>query len=274
MTETGGLKFSVITCTRNSAASVRDTIESVRIQEYPNLEHIFVDGNSSDATLGIVAQHGIPGTVILMDPVPGIYRAINKGIVKATGDVIAILHADDFYTDREVLRDVSGLLQETGADCLFADIVYVSKSDPRKILRHWKTGPFSPGSFARGWHPPHTAFFVRKSIYERFGLYDTEFTIAADFDLMLRLLEKERISSCYLERPVVCMRHGGSSTGSLKNIILGNLECIRAFSNNGLRVGPAYLLYRSRAKLAEFRNAWILAHRLTGKENTPVQRTH
>lgn len=271
MTETRGMKISVITCTWNSAASVRDTIESVRIQEYRDLEHIFVDGNSSDETLGIVAQHGIPATVILKEPVPGIYRAINRGIGKATGEVIAILHADDFYADRFVLRDVSDLLQETGADCLFADMVYVSKCDPRKILRHWKTGPFSPGAFARGWHPPHPAFFVRKSIHEQFGLYNTDLAIAADFDLALRLLEKERISSCYLERPVVCMRHGGSSTGSLKNIILGNLECYRAFRNNGIRIGPAYLLYRSRAKLAEYWNARILAHHPTSKERNHVK---
>jgi glycosyltransferase len=271
VTEPGGLKFSVITCTRNSAASVRDTIESVRIQEYRDLEHIFVDGNSSDATLGIVTQHGIPGTVILKEPVPGIYRAINRGIVAATGDVIAILHADDFYADLQVLRDVSDLLQATGADCLFADMVIVSKNDTRKILRHWKTGPFKPGAFAQGWHPPHPAFFVRKSIHERYGLYDTGFAIAADFDLVLRLLEKERISSCYLERPVVCMRHGGFSTGSLKNIILGNLECIRAFRNNSLRVGPAYMLYRSRAKLAEFRKARFLDHRPAGRGSIQEQ---
>ena len=224
---------------------------SVNSQSYQDIEQIIIDGVSADNTLEII--NSVPNRValIISEPDTGLYDAMNKGIRLATGDVIGILNSDDLYIDEHVLQDVADRMMKTGANSLYADLYYVSTYNTNKVLRYWQAKEFIHGSFARGWHPPHPTFFVRKEIYERFGLFDLNLKVSADFELMLRFLEKHRISTCYLPRPILKMRQGGESSGSIRNIITGNINCYKAFQKNGIKVSPLYFIYRSWPKLLQ-----------------------
>jgi len=248
------MRISIITACYNSALTVKDCIHSVSLQTWQDIEQIIVDGDSSDNTVELIRSLPSRVSVIISEPDEGLYDAMNKGISLATGDVIGILNSDDLYIDNQVLHDVAGLMTETGAESLFADLYYVYPDNTDKIFRYWKTSSFVPGSFSKGWHPPHPTFFVRKEIYEKYGLFDTSLKVSADFELMLRFLEKHRISTCYLARPILKMRHGGQSSGSLKNIITGNINCYKAFKKNGIRVSPFYFLYRAAPKVMQILN--------------------
>lgn len=246
------MKVSLITACFNSASTITDCLHSVNCQTWPDIEQIIIDGNSTDDTLERIK--GTPNRIstIVSEPDRGLYDAMNKGIRMATGGVIGILNSDDLYIDDRVISDVVETLERTGAESLFADLYYVSASDTDKVQRLWKTRAFVPGSFSRGWHPPHPTFFVRKEVYERYGLFDTSLQVSADFELMLRILERYRISTCYLPRPILKMRHGGQSSGSLNNIVKGNINCYRAFKKNGIPVSPLYFFYRTWPKVVQY----------------------
>ena len=248
------MRFSILTPTLNSATTIIDCITSINNQLYNNLEQIIVDGKSSDNTLEIIKSMPNRVSTISSEPDEGLYDAMNKGIGLATGDIIGILNSDDLYIDNKVLQDVADLMTETGTESLFADLYYVYPDDTNRIFRYWKTGSFIPGSFSKGWHPPHPTFFVKRSVYEHYGLFDTSCKISADFELMLRFLEKHRISTCYLPRPILKMRQGGQSSVSIKNIIIGNINCYKAFKKNGIRVSPFYFLYRAAPKMLQMLN--------------------
>jgi len=245
------MKFSIITPTFNSAHTISDCIYSINEQSYFDVEQIIIDGCSTDNTVTLIKSISGRVSYLVSEPDKGLYDAMNKGISLATGDVIGILNSDDLYFDKNVLQDVAGMMTETGSDSLYADLFYVYAGNTEKILRYWKAKEFVHGSFAKGWHPPHPTFFVRKEIYERFGLFDTNLQISADFELMLRFLEKHRISTCYLPKPILKMRQGGESSGSIKNIIKGNINCYKAFKKNGIEVGPFYFIYRLIPKLQQ-----------------------
>jgi len=248
------MKISILTPALNSSLTISDCIKSIYKQSYAFVEQIIIDGKSTDNTLDIIVSMPNSISAILSEPDNGLYDAMNKGIKLATGDVIGILNSDDLYIDDHVLQDVADLMVKTRADSLFADLYYVRADNTEKILRYWKTKEFVPGSFARGWHPPHPTFFVRKEVYNRFGVFDTSLRVSADFELMLRFLEKHRISTCYLPRPILKMRHGGQSSGSLKNIITGNINCYKAFKKNELKISPFYIFYRVMPKIIQILN--------------------
>lgn len=245
------MKISIITPTFNSGAFVIDCINSINSQSYPGVEQIIVDGCSSDNTLDIIKSVRTLVTSIISEKDSGIYDAMNKGIRLATGDIIGILNSDDLYIDENVLDDVAALMQRTGADSLYADLFYVSSGNTDKVLRYWQSREFVPGSFAKGWHPPHPTFFVRREVYEKYGLFDTKFKVSADFELMLRFLEKHRITTCYLPRPILKMRMGGHSSGTIRNILIGNAHIYKAFRKNGIPVSPLYFMYRFYPKVLQ-----------------------
>ncbi len=245
-------KISIITATFNSSSTIADCIASVNNQKYQNIEHIIVDGSSKDNTLEII--NSIPNRVtkIISEPDKGIYDAMNKGIKLATGDIIGILNSDDLYCDKFVLEKVESIFKTTGVDCVHADLYYVNKENTEQIVRHWKSGDFVLGAFKKGWHPAHPTFFVRREIYEKYGLFNLDFALAADFELMLRLLERYKITSFYLPEPIVRMRLGGATSKNIKNIVKQNMECYKAFKANGLKVSIIYPLYRLLPKLKQF----------------------
>jgi len=224
--------FSIITATYNVAATIADCLESVARQTCPATEHIIIDGASTDNTLDVISSLTIhPSTHlrIYSEPDNGIYDAMNKGIVLATGDVIGILNADDFYASADVLAKVAAVFEDPTVMCCYGDLEYVkeavdrgqrsdnreqnieSKSVPFKVVRYWKSGEFSPDKFYWGWMPPHPTFFARRSMYEKYGMFRLDLGTAADYELMLRFMLKERISTVYIPEILVRMRSGGVS---------------------------------------------------------------
>ena len=175
-----GLKISIITVCFNSDKTIADTLRSARSQTYTNIEHIIVDGGSKDETLAVVAAEVMPNHKLVSEKDKGIYDAMNKGIAIATGEVIGFINADDFYPSPDVLAKVAATFEASGADCCYGDLCYVQQGDVSKTVRYWRSTPFAPGLFGRGWCPPHPTFFVRREVYERLGGFDLSFKIGAD----------------------------------------------------------------------------------------------
>lgn len=220
------MKISIITVCYNSATTIDSTLRSVTSQDYPDIEYIIVDGGSTDGTLDIIKRYQNV-SILVSEPDKGIYDAMNKGIRLATGDVIGTLNADDFYIDNTAVSDVAKTFEDNAVDACFADLVYVDQNNTDKIVRYWKSQQYQPGLFKKGWMPAHPTFFVRKAVYEKFGAFDLNFRIAADFELLFRLIEKNKIRTVYLPRVIIKMRLGGTTNKNLKNIRIQNTEIIQ-----------------------------------------------
>ena len=219
------MKISVITVCYNSAKTISDTITSVARQDYPDIEHIIIDGGSSDETAEIVKQ-AASVSQFLSESDEGIYDAMNKGISMATGDVIGLLNADDFFEADDVLSEVAKIFQDETVDGCFADLVYVQQQNTKKVVRYWQPRAFRPGAFKRGWMPPHPTFFCRKSVYQRYGNFDLRYKIAADVELLFRFLEQNRVNAVYLPKVITRMRLGGTTNQSFSNMKVQNREIL------------------------------------------------
>ena len=248
------MKISIVTVTYNSAVTLRDTMESVLAQTYKEIEYIVVDGASKDGTVNIIREYepkfeGRMRWVSEKDR--GLYDAMNKGFRMAIGDVIGIINSDDLLAEPQAIEKVMNVfMQNKHADAVYADLFYVAQHDTSKIIRNWVSGKQRP--FRYGWHPAHPTFYVKREIYQKYGLFDLDFKLAADFELMLRLIERYHIKTVYLQEPLVRMRLGGATSKNLKNIIKGNRECIQAFKKNELPVSILYPFYRLLPKLRQF----------------------
>jgi len=229
------MRISIITVCYNSTKTIAHTLRSVREQTHADIEHIVVDGGSKDNTLEVVAAEGAHVSKLVSERDNGIYDAMNKGIALASGEIVGFINADDFYASPGVLADVATAFEKSGADCCYGDLCYVSQIDPTRTVRYWRSADFVPGSFEKGWCPPHPTFFVRRSAYQRLGGFDLSFKIAADFELMVRYLEVAGITRCYIRTVLVKMRLGGTTNRSLSNIFKQNAEIRRALSKHGLR---------------------------------------
>ncbi len=228
------MKFSIITATYNSQNTIADAINSVASQSYKNIEHIIIDGASTDNTISIINE--VKGNVskIISEVDEGIYDALNKGIKNSTGDVIVFLHADDIFAENTIIEKAAKLFSEKQTDCIYGDLQYVAKEDTNKIIRYWKSGEYAFSKLKKGWMPPHPTFFVKKEIYEKLGMFDTNFRIAADYDIILRFLGKNKISTAYLPTVMMKMRVGGESNKSIKNILKKMKEDVKALKKNNL----------------------------------------
>jgi glycosyltransferase len=234
------LKFSIVTVVRNDPR-VGEALASALAQRFEGeLELIVMDGGSTDGTLAVLEGYRDRLAVLESGPDAGIYDAMNKGIARATGDVVGTLNADDLYAGPGVLASVAGAFAP-GVDAVWGDLVYVAGADPARVVRTWRSGPYAPGRFERGWMPPHPAFFARREAYLRHGAFDTAYRIAADFELMLRFLAVAGLPSRHLPEVLVRMRTGGASNRSPAAILRANLECWRACRRHGLAVGPAFI---------------------------------
>lgn len=244
---------SIITPVLNSFQTIEECIKSVLSQTYRNIEHIIIDGGSKDGTLEVIEKYRDKIAKIISKPDNSMYDAINKGLRIAEGDVIAILNSDDFYPNERVLEKVVNVFNsKKGIDSCYGDIVYVDRNNPEKIIRYWKAGEYRYGIMRFGWHPPHPAFFVKKQVYEKFGFFNTRFKIASDYELMLRFLEKYRISTHYIPEVLVKMRLGGKSNRSLKNIIYQTWEDYRAWKVNNLKGGFFSVMLKKLRKAPQF----------------------
>ena len=239
------MKISIITATYNSGATLRDTVESVLRQSYKDIEYIIIDGKSKDNTLDIIRDYEpkFNGRMHwVSEPDRGLYDAMNKGIRMATGDVIGILNSDDFYAFPDVLAVIAKGVE--GVDAVYGDLDFVDCDDIGKVVRQWRGSQHTPGSFFKGWHPAHPTFYARKECFEKLGGFDISFNVSADFELMLRFLEKGHLTSRYIPYTFVKMRIGGESTGSISKIIEGNKNILKAFKKNGFEVPHFYLIRR------------------------------
>lgn len=232
------MKISITTPSCNSATTIEDTIVSIIGQTYPEIEHIIKDCGSTDETIEIVRRYPQRIAAVIVEPDHGIYDGINRGIEAATGVIIGNLNADDIYADNLVIETVVAVFRDPQVDCCWGDLVYVARDNPQRVVRYWQGSNYRTGLFATGWAPPHPTFFVRRSVLERYGLYRAEFKIAADYELMLRLLEKHRLHGRYIPRTLVKMRIGGAAN-QLRGIIRGNREWRQAWPANGLKL-PFY----------------------------------
>ncbi len=247
------LTVSIITVCFNSDKTIIDTIKSVSEQSYPNIEHIIVDGGSSDTTLDIVKSYSDRLTYI-SERDNGIYDGMNKGIKLATGEIIGLLNADDFYADNSVLAQVTEVFQDATVQACYADLVYVDKEDTSRVIRYWKSRPFCSGLFKKGWMPAHPTFFVRREVYEQWGNFNLSFPRQADFELTMRFLEIHQIKSVYIPKIWVRMRTGGASNNSIKGIVKGNLEAYRACKLHHLAVGPLFIVRKILSRIPQFFN--------------------
>ncbi|QGY46574.1 glycosyltransferase [Maribellus comscasis] len=249
------MKISIITATFNSGANISQCVTSVNEQTCNNIEHIIIDGASKDNTLDIVKSIPNRVTRTVSEPDNGIYDAMNKGIRLASGDIIGILNSDDIYENKNVLSRVAQEFEKDSClEAIHSNLYYVRSNSTNKIIRHWITGDFVPGSFFKGWHPAHPTLFLKREVYEKYGLFDQSFKLAADFEFMLRIFERFRIKSKYLPTPTVKMRLGGATNKSFSNIIKGNVECLRAFRKNNFNIPVFYTFYRILPKFKQFVN--------------------
>ena len=222
------MKISIITVCYNAEDTISDAIQSVLTQDYKDVEYIIVDGKSTDRTLEIIQS--IKNRIkLISEKDRGIYDAMNKGINIASGDVIGILNADDVYKNCQVLTEVMDAFK-ANVSIVYGDIEYVKYNDLSKVVRKWKAGIFRSGKFKWGWMPPHPGFFVKKSCYESFGLFNLNLSTSADYELMLRMLEVHHLSCNYIPKTITSMRVGGASNSSLKNRLIANRNDKKAWT--------------------------------------------
>lgn len=227
------MKVSIITATYNSAQTIKDTVLSIKYQTYQNVEHIIIDGGSTDNTLNLAGYFGHTGPMV-SETDNGIFDAMNKGVRMATGDIVGILNSDDFYPDSGVIEKVVKAFANSDCDAVYGDLVYVDPFHIKKVLRKWIAGGYSKKLFYNGWMPPHPTFFVKKEVYEKYGLFNLDFKSSSDYELLLRFILLKNISIKYLPGVLVYMRVGGYSNRSLKNRIAAHLEDYQAWRVNGI----------------------------------------
>jgi glycosyltransferase len=229
------MKISLITAVLNNKDTIIDAIESISRQTYKGIEHIIIDGGSTDGTLDTIKRYNGNIARVISEPDDGIYDALNKGIGYASGDVVGALHADDFYSNDNVIRMVAEVFEKKNVDSCYGDLEYVIKGNTDRVLRHWKSSEYVPGKFKFGWMPPHPTFFVKREIYEKYGNFNTAFQVAADYELMLRLFEKHKISTHYIPEVLVKMRFGGRSNNGVRNVLIKSSEDYKAWKVNDLK---------------------------------------
>ena len=245
------MRISVITATYNAARTVAACLGSVARQTHPDVEHWVLDGASRDGTQAIVEAAHARLAGFISEPDNGIYDALNKGIARATGEVVGFLHADDFYAGDSTLASIAAAFDDPRVDAVYGDLTYVDAVDASRVIRYWKAGPVSRERLKRGWMPPHPTFYVRRSVYQRLGSFDTRYRISADYDCIVRFLFGGGVRAAYIPQVLVSMRVGGISNRSLRTIALKSREDLRIMREHGLG-GMSTLLAKNLGKVAQF----------------------
>ncbi len=246
------MKVSIITVSFNSAATIGETLKSVSAQNYPDIEHIVIDGGSTDGTQALVRDCGAHVAVMVSEPDRGIYDAMNKGIDRATGEIVAFLNADDIYQDVGVVSLVVQAMKGGRLDAVFGDAIFFNPGSPEKTIRRFSSKRFSPDKIAWGWMPAHPTLFIRREIFDRFGPFSTDYRIAGDYEFVARSFWRRQLRYQYLPNVLVKMRTGGISTSGFRNTLLLNREVMRACRENGIPTNWLKILSKYPAKLLEY----------------------
>lgn len=246
------MKISLITAVWNCCHTVGAAIDSVRRQDFPNLEYITIDGMSDDGTDSVIQKNASVISRSIREPDSGLYDALNKGLKVATGDLVGFLNADDFLASDGVIRRVAEQFQKYELDAVYGDLIYVAANHPGTVVRYWKSGEYRQSRFRRGWMPPHPTVFIRREIYEQYGMYRTDIGSQADYECLLRLMYRHSIRVGYLPEVLVKMRQGGQSNLSLKNRLLANAGDRAAWLQNGLKPPFGLRLTKPLSKLPQY----------------------
>ena len=245
------MKISVVTAVMNGGDTLGRAVDSICAQPHKDIEHLVQDGRSTDGTLTYLARHGHPSMKLVSAPDGGLYQAINAGIARATGDVVGLLHSDDYLASDDVLARVAQAFEDPAIDGVYGDLQYVSRDDTNRVVRHWTAGPYTPDKLRRGWMPPHPTLYLRREVFDRAGLYDTSYRIAGDYDGMLRWLTSGQVRLAYLPHVMVRMRLGGVSNRSLGQMLRKSREDYRAIRTHGVG-GIGTLVAKNLSKLPQF----------------------
>ena len=246
------MKVSVITVTRNSAGSLPDALRSVAQQSHSEIEHIVIDGASTDNTSEVMSLYGDHVTRFVSEPDLGIYDAMNKGLRSVTGDVVGFINADDRYADPQVLARIVEIMEAENLDIIFGDVAFFRGDDARSIIRRYRSDRFQPSLLSWGWMPAHPAFFMRREIYERIGAFKTDYKIAGDFEMMIRIFQNQNLKFKHISQILVLMRTGGVSNAGWKNMCTLNIEVLRACRENNIATNIFKILSKYPLKLLEY----------------------
>lgn len=246
------IRISIITAVYNREETISSAIESVLNQQYKNVEYIVVDGKSTDRTQEIIQRYRSQIAKSICEEDNGIYEALNKGIRESTGDVVGFLHADDLLASKNVLGKVADAFSDPSIEAAYGDLLYVNKNNPERIVRYWKSGSFQVNRFRWGWMPPHPTVYLRRQSYVNLGSYREEFKISADYELLVRMMFKEKLKTAYIDDVLVKMRIGGLSNSSMSNRMIANREDRIAWKVNGLPPPFALQLLKPLRKLRQF----------------------
>ena len=240
---------SVVTVCFNAGDTIADALRSVNAQTHPDLEHIVVDGGSTDGTVDAVRRHGQRVSRMVSEPDRGIYDAMNKGLAMATGRCVMFLNADDWYVVPDAISTLAAAMEARQSKAAYANVAYVNRERPDKRQRTWRSGPMRKGAFARGWAPPHPTFMAHRELLLELGGFDRRYGLAADFDLMLRMLEVANAPVAYVDRELVHMRSGGATGGGPADIARQNLEIVQSLWRAGYRTAlPGFVVCKALAR--------------------------
>jgi glycosyltransferase involved in cell wall biosynthesis len=245
------MTISLITAVFNRVGSIGHAIDTVQGQTFADIEHLIIDGQSTDGTLEEISRRKTPTLRLISEPDRGIYDALNKGIDLARGEILGIVHSDDFLAHERVLERVAKAFEDPEIDAVYGDLDYVAADNPDRIVRHWRAGVFKPGNLSWGWMPPHPALFIRRQMVDAHGAYDLRYTIAADYDAILRWFGKGNIRPAYIPEVLVKMRVGGESNRSLGRILVKSREDLKALRENEIG-GVGTLLLKNFNKIPQF----------------------
>lgn len=243
--------LSIVTATYNSEDTILSSIESLNQQTFSDVEHIVIDGGSTDSTVDIIKQKSKYLSRLVREKDEGIYYALNKGIQLSQGEYVGFLHSDDLFDNQNTLRRIVDSLTGNNLDILYGDLKYVSKEDTSKTIRYWRSATFNPRLLSKGWMPPHPTFYMRTSLYRTMGVFNTKYKISADYDAILRYLSSDGLNIGYLSEVVIKMRMGGKSNKSLTNIFSKMAEDYKILETHGLP-GLSTLLMKNISKIPQF----------------------
>ncbi|MFQ3578797.1 MAG: glycosyltransferase family 2 protein [Bacteroidales bacterium] len=244
------MKVTIITAVYNNVQNIEQAIHSVQNQTYKNIEHIVIDGNSSDGTKELLEKHKSSFSFYISEPDNGIYDALNKGLKQATGDIIGFLHSDDLFANEQIIETIVDTFISHSCHGVYGDLLYVNRENPDVVIRNWKSTPYNTSLLKKGWMPPHPTLFLRKQVYDENGLFDTSFKIAADYNFILKIFSNPKYSFIYIPTVFTRMRIGGKSS-TIKNLYKKSKEDYIALRSN--RIGGFYTLFvKNFSKIGQF----------------------